>query len=278
MIQIADTPFQQKDIGAVGSIESIIIDSMRESPYMYSYETTKELLFEIHLRKNIIMSGKALIQSEPEFEGFDQSAANPQYWYVTEKGGLQLKPNVKASEAIRDIFKNGFLYAFECATAIVIIYYDAVLNTIGEHLFNQFFDNLYLYSWHADADLGIQTFETDYFLPGDVVYFNNPDFDPELPWWRGENTIVLEDGSFLGHGMGIHKADQIIHLLNEMRKPDSKQSAYLMNIVVRPSFQHLSNLPMLQRTYPAYKLQYVIIHHNKCSISYLQYLHYYFST
>ncbi|WP_376766752.1 hypothetical protein [Peribacillus huizhouensis] len=40
-------------------------------------------------------------------------------------------------------------------------------------------DNIYLYSWHVDPDLGIQSIHTDHFLPGDVVYFNNPDLDPE---------------------------------------------------------------------------------------------------
>ncbi|MGM9926759.1 MAG: protein-glutamine gamma-glutamyltransferase [Bacillus sp. (in: firmicutes)] len=274
MIQIAGTPFQQKDMWSAGRIESIIIQSMRESPDIYSYDSMNELLFEINLRKNIILSGKALIQSEAAFETFDQSKANPQYWYVTEEGGFQLKQEVKPSEAIRDIFKNSFLYAFECATATIIIYYDAVLNTIGERLFNQFFQNLYLYSWHADYDLGIQTIDTDYFLPGDVVYFNNPDFPPTAPWWRGENAILLEDGSFLGHGVGIKKAEQMIQFLNEMRKPNSTQSAYLINNVVRPSFQYLSHLPMLQRTCPTYKVQYVVIHHNECSISYMQYLYY----
>ena len=42
-------------------------------------------------------------------------------------------------------------------TAKVIIYYHAVLNSIGEYLFNQLFQNLYLYSWHSDPDLGIQS-------------------------------------------------------------------------------------------------------------------------
>lgn len=278
MIQIAGMPFQQEDPGFAGSIENSIIKSMQASPYIHSYETANELQFEIDLRKNIIRSGHAMIQSEAAFEEFKYSTANPQYWYVTNQGGFQLKPTVHPAEAIRDIFKNSYLYAFECATAIIIIYYDAVLNLIGESLFNHFFQNLYLYSWHADSDLGIQTIKTDYFLPGDVVYFNNPDFDRKLPWWRGENAILLENGSFLGHGTGINTADQMIQFLNQVREPDSKQSAYLMNIAVRPSFQYLSQLSMLQRVYPSFKIPYVVIHHNKTSLSYMHYLSYYFST
>lgn len=274
MIQIAGQPFQQKELGTLGSIESIIFQSIRNSPYIHQYLSMNELLFEIQLRKNIILSAKTLNQSAAEFESFDKSKANPQFWYVTEEGGFQLKQGVKPSAAIRDIYTNSNLYAFECATAILIIIYYAVLNTIGDRLFNQYFQNLYLYSWHADTDLGIQTIENNYFIPGDVVYFNNPDFDPTMPWWRGENAILLEDGTFAGHGVEIKTADQMIQYLNEVRKPFSTQSAYLMKDVTRPSFQYLSHLSTSQRAYPAYKNQYVIIHHNKCSISHIHYLFY----
>src|SRR5699024_6217049 len=130
------------------------------------------------------------------------------------------------------------LYAFECATAIIVIYYHSVLSSIDEHLFNQLFPHLYFYSWHSDSDLGIQMIQTEHFLPGDVVYFRNPDFNPETSWWRGENAVVLEDGTYFGHGIGIRSAEQIIQTLNQARKPGSHQSAYLENIAKRLSFKN----------------------------------------
>ena len=60
----------------------------------------------------------------------------------------------------------------------------------------------------ADSELGIKPYYTNYIIPGDVVYFNNPDFDPLTPQWRGENAVVLEDGTYFGHGIGIATAEQ----------------------------------------------------------------------
>ena len=46
--------------------------------------------------------------------------------------------------------ENGPFYAFECATAIVIIYYLALIDTIGEDKFNASFDRIILYDWHYE--------------------------------------------------------------------------------------------------------------------------------
>lgn len=274
MIQLSGMPFQQSGMWPSGSIESVIIQRMHEDPVVYSYQSIDELSFELKLRKNIIVSARAMNQGHAQFEIFAKSRCNPQYWHLTNAGGFQLRRGVIPSDAIQDIYRNSSLYAFECATAKVIIYYHAVLNSIGEHLFNQLFQNLYLYSWHFDPDFGIQLINTDHFLPGDVVYFNNPDFDPETSWWRGENAVVLGDGTYFGHGLGIRTAEQMIQALNKRRKLGSNQSAYLTNLVTRPSFKHLAKFSMLTRGYPAYKIQNVVIHHNESSISCDRYLFY----
>ena len=92
------------------------------------------------------------------------------------------------------------------------------------------------------GDLGLKSVPSPEFLPGDVVYFNNPDFNPETSWWRGENAVVLEDDTFFGHGLGIMTKGKVIQALNKMRKPNSNQSAYLMDRVTRPNFNHLARL------------------------------------
>lgn len=274
MIQISGMPFQQDDKWPTGSIEKIIIQRMHDASTVYSYQSINELMFELKVRKNIIESARVMDQGVAEFEIFEKTRANPQYWNVTDIGGIQLKHGVKPSEAIQDIFKNSSLYAFECATAIMIIYYHALLNSMEEQVFNRVFQNLYLYSWHADPSLEIQTIKTNYFLPGDVVYFNNPDFDPETYWWRGENTVVLEDGTYFGHGIGILDADQMIQTLNKTRKPGSNQSAYLENRVTTPVFKSLEKLSTLSRGYWTYNIQHVVLHHDKNSISFDRYLYY----
>lgn len=274
MIQISGVPFQPNENWQLGSIEKIIIQQMQDTPVNYSYYSVDELLFELKLRKNIIKSANEMNQGKAVFATFATARCNPRYWQLTRAGGFLLRPDVRPSDAILDIFHNSSLYAFECATAIPIIYYHAILNSIGSYLFNSLFQNLYLYSWHTDIDLGIITFYSHHLLPGDVVYVNNPDFDPKTPWFRGLNAVVLNDGRFFGHGFNIRTVEEMIEILNEKRKPGSHLSAYVSRLVTRPSFKYLFRVSSWNRNSRAYKIQRPIIHHNKSSISYAHYLYY----
>ena len=154
MIQISGIPFKQNEKWQLGSIEKTIIQQMQSAPVFYSYYSEDELLFELKLRKNIIQSAREMDKSKAVFTIFVYARCNPRYWQLTSTGGFLLRPDVLPADAILDIYRNSSLYAFECATAIPIIYYHAILNSIGSNLFNSFFRNLYLYSWHTDTDLG----------------------------------------------------------------------------------------------------------------------------
>lgn len=274
MIQLAGMPLQQSGMLHLDQTENDIFQRMQEDPIVYSYASMEELQFELKLRKNIIRSSRLMNQGESQFVRLINSRCNEKYWRLTNAGGFLLREGVKPSDAIRDIYENSALYAFECATAILIIYYHAVLNAMNEQVFNQFFQNLYLYSWHADSDLGIHTINTSYVLPGDVVYFNNPDFNPETPWWRGENAVVFEDGTYFGHGIGMENAEDMIQMLNNNRSPGSNQPAYLDSLVTRPAFHHLAKYVMSPQWVRTYKMQSILFHHNKTSISFDRYLYY----
>ncbi|SDQ79567.1 protein-glutamine gamma-glutamyltransferase [Virgibacillus subterraneus] len=271
MIQIAGKPFQQSDIWHTGNDEKMIIHVMNESPTVYSYQTPDELAFELKLRKNIMLGARAMNQSRARFAVFEDSRCNPQYWILTQVGGFQLRQGVEPSEAIRDIYRNSSLYAFECAGAMLIIYYHSVLNVIGELSFNKLFSNIYIYSWHADTDLGLTNFYSEEFIPGDVVYFNNPDFDPRASYSRGENAVFLGNGLYFGHGPGILTEGKMIRKLNSRRKRGASQSAYLMNLIIRPSFKKLAEYAMPSRDHFVRKLQSVIIEHNESSIPFDRY-------
>lgn len=272
MIRIADKPFKPSDLQPSDSIEKIILQRLNEYPTVYSYQSIAELSFELKLRKSIIESAKAMNRSNVQFATFATSRGNPHYWNLTSFGGFRLGRNVKPSDAIQDIYSNSSWYAFECATAMIVIYYHAILNLIGADLFNRLFQNIYLYSWHADSDLGLTALTTPDYIPGDVVYFDNPDFNPQTPQWRGENAVVLEDDTYFGHGIGIKTAEQMIVDLNKRRKLWSNRTAYLSKIVARPSFSHLSNVSKAQQIYVMPKYQQLVVHHNDSSISVDQYL------
>ncbi|MEI2400222.1 protein-glutamine gamma-glutamyltransferase [Paenibacillus phytohabitans] len=144
---------------------------------------------------------------------------------------------------INDIFVNGQLYAFECAMAMVMILYRATISMIGENAFDRYFTDLYLWDWNYDSNLKmITTFNPSELQPGDVVYFKNPDHDPDKPEWQGENAIMLSNDRFYGHGLGIKSASEMITSLNRERVPGSRTSAYLADEGLHPDFAYIATL------------------------------------
>jgi protein-glutamine gamma-glutamyltransferase len=206
---------------------------------VYHYRSFSELDFELSVRLETIKAAKALHKSGATFTTFKYSFCNPQYWELTSYGGFLLKKGVSPIAAIRDIFYNGKKYAFECATAIVIIFYKALIETLSEQVFNRLFSDILLFDWHYDQDLGIITKPGKDHIPGDCHYFNNPDFHPYLPQWRGVNVIYLENDLYFGHGIGIKNKKQMIETLNKLRKENAKKSAYLLEQTTRLNYLSL---------------------------------------
>lgn len=245
MIKILDAELQYSTLVNQypnGSIERTILDILNKSSYEYSYDSIKQLKFELSLRKNLVTYAKVLNKSNFAFKVFRKSICNPEFWHRTEEGGFELVSEARPSDAINDIYSHSSLYGTECATAIVIIYYKALLEVYPIELFNQLFSEIYLMNWqHLDKDLGISTFDSvnDY-LPGDCRYFKNPDVDPLTPEWQGENVYDLGNGTYYGHGIGIGSSEKIIYELNKNRVSDSKTSAYLLDSVNRPNFKYLA--------------------------------------
>lgn len=223
-------------------IEGKIINILSSSREVHEYDSQNQLLFEVTMRQAIVNAAIELKKSGLSFATFKKSRCNPVYWNRTDAGGFELLRGIKPSDAIKDIYINSSKYGTECSTAIVIIYYKALVDILPEELFNELFSNMYLFDWKVDRDLGISTIQLPKeYLPGDCRYFNNPDYNPDTPWWRGENTIDLGDGKFYGHDIGIKTAKEIIKKLNEHRISGSQISAYMLNSVTRPNFKYLAN-------------------------------------
>ncbi|TVY10256.1 protein-glutamine gamma-glutamyltransferase [Paenibacillus cremeus] len=228
------------DTSRLTTKERDIYQQKQASQTTYHYDSPEALYFELRLRLAITEAAVALDKSAAEFASFKRSRCNPAFWDRTDKGGFQLRSGVLPSNAIQDIFSNSSLYAFECATAIIIILYKALLDTIGAEAFNRMFKDLYLLSWNHDNDLHLTTmYEHDEAYPGDVQYFKNPEVNPRTMEWQGENVVRLSGNRFFGHGIGIGGSDKIIGKLNKHRIPGSTVSAYLMNEVTYPNFIYL---------------------------------------
>jgi protein-glutamine gamma-glutamyltransferase len=230
-------PIGSEQLQNLSGKQKEIYDYLDRSLSMFEYETTFQLLFEIRLRENTIEAAMKLKDSGVSFTSFTYSRFNPVFWTKVPSGYL-LKSNVLPSDAINDIYVNGQEYGFECSTAMVIIFYKAVLDTIKLADFNYLFRGLLVWNWNYDPDLAIITLEGSEFIPGDVVYFMNPDFDK--PIWRGENAVVLGNGLYYGHGIGIGTADEMIKALNTLRKTGASTSAYMLQQHSRLNFKYLS--------------------------------------
>ncbi|MFB4211200.1 protein-glutamine gamma-glutamyltransferase [Shouchella sp. JSM 1781072] len=237
MITIGGDPLDVTTLPALSTVETAIIQSLSAQNVTYDYSSIRDLSFELALRKHTIQASIQLLQSGARFESFMRSYCNPHYWNRMPNGAFQLKPFVSPSDAIDDIFRNGQLYGFECATAIIMIFYKAVKDSIDQQSFDQLFQQLYLYSWEHDEDLQLETRPgTDYVI-GDCLYFDNPDFAPQHSVWRGENVIKLDQNLYYGHGIAIRTAEEIVYHLNRLRRPGSRRPAHLLPQVTRLNFR-----------------------------------------
>ncbi|PYZ98203.1 protein-glutamine gamma-glutamyltransferase [Alteribacter lacisalsi] len=214
-----------------------LMDGYRE---VFDYASLHELFFELYLRVHILRASYLLNESGASFATFTTSFCNDYLWYRTGRGGFYLRPGVPTHIGLNDIFTNGSLYAFECAVAIVIVFYKAVLDALGPSVFNRLFPHMYLFSWEADSSLGMHAHVSSDYIPGDCVYFENPDFNRATPEWRGENAILMNVDLYFGHGIGIVDSKTIIGFLNDKRMPNARRSAFLNNFIVRPNFRYLS--------------------------------------
>jgi len=248
MIAIGGQPFDidtLADVYAPDSLEWDILGRMSDSAGTYAYDSLSDLSFELTLRREIVSAARALARSRFSFAVFHKSRCNEDYWDRTASGGFDLKEGAVPSEAVMDIYTNGGKYATECATAILVVYYRALLETYGAGRFNALFPRIHLMNWSGLDPLireaGTPKKAADQ-LPGDRGYFRNPEVDPETPEWQGENVIILSDTLYYGHGIGVTRAEGIIRGLNAHRKEGATQSAYLMDEVGRPDFKKLAAL------------------------------------
>lgn len=222
----------QVQLGISSERASKILQQMGKYQNVYEYETMEQLQFEIELRLQVINAGHLLHKSSAQFTIITLSMSNEQFWRVTNDGAFELQPFVLPHAAIEDIFVNGRKYAFECATAMLITFYKAVLDSIGSEHFNRLFSDLYLYDWQYHQNLAPRFHEGKDYLPGDCVYFRNPDHHPRTPEWQGENAIIVGDSLYYGHGIGITTKQGIINVLNSKRKRNPRVSAFLTQHII----------------------------------------------
>jgi len=185
------------------------------------------------IRFHAVRAARDLAASGAEFSGgHDTDRVNKKLWTMGYGGKIQvrkfLKPGILGSPAaaMRDIFEHGNKYAFECATAMMVIYHKAILDMVGDDVFDAMFtDPSYLkfFRWdEKDADyLACERMEDGKnfeLVPGSHYYYRNPNASD--PAFGGENVLYLgknDNGEheFYGHGL-IGSSDEYIVTEKEM--------------------------------------------------------------
>jgi protein-glutamine gamma-glutamyltransferase len=211
----------------------------------FYHQSPEVLEFERGMRAGIMAAARALNVSGADFAAFEESRCNMQIWHRARNGGFQLRRDVPPSVAIIDFYRNGHLYAYECAAAMVIVLYKATLDTIGERAFNTHFRDIFIRNWNLHSNMKvITTYFKNGMPPGDIVYFRNPDYSPDNVEWQGENAVMLAENLYYAHGIGIATSAQIIEHLNQERIPGSRRSAFLTNQALHPDFEYLRRLSL----------------------------------
>ena len=243
-------PSSIADLWKLKGKEWEIVERMHTNTTIYEYSSIAQLDFEVKLRDKITQAATLLYHSGLRFSVFRKSECNTRYWDRTEEGGFRKHNQASSFDAIDDIYQNGRKYATECATAIIILYYKAIAELFGSALFDKVFNSIYLMNWkELDENLGIRTHRlVPEPLPGDCLYFKNPEVNPLTAHWQGENAIYFGGDKYYGHGIGLTSAQGIIDKLNQNRKSGATQSAYLLNSATRLSPKRLFQIA--QPIYP----------------------------
>ncbi|MDF9760162.1 protein-glutamine gamma-glutamyltransferase [Peribacillus simplex] len=251
--KLLDVSHIQPGIASAKSLE--ILQLLAEDSNIFEYRSFGYLNFDIQLRHRVIEAAFALDKSDAEFSTLEESASNKQYWRLSKDGTFTLQPGIAPHVALLDIFLNGTLYAFECGTAIVVTFLKAILDLIGPRNFDYLFSSLFLYDWRPPKNMALHVHQGTDYLPGDCLYFKNPDHDEETPEWQGENAILLGEDLFYGHGIGITNAQGIIDELNSNRKPNAAISAFLTkHIISLDSSYYRQFQPTISRAKPVHGL------------------------
>ena len=234
MIKISQKPISvnQLQAGVTSKDLLTILQLMARYPTVFEFNTPEDFQFDLTMRLKVIQASILLDQSGAEFTILEDSVCNPRVWRLTGNRAFELWPNVPPHVALNDIFINGQLYAFECGTAILVVFYKAILDSIGPNNFDRIFPDLFLYNWHYHQNLSILVHEGLDYLPGDCLYFKNPDFAPHTPEWQGENAIMINENLYFAHGIGVTDQQEIINELNDNRIFGSMISAYLTTHII----------------------------------------------
>lgn len=200
---------QKLGLDPVKDLEQEIIYSMLLSSEPFMYPTYEEFESALNIRINIVKN------SEKSFLNFDCSEIDrpKEYWvFNEEKGGWLLKKDKSLLEALRKTItppNDSKGYAFSCyrATEYVLLLslveeLDKVNNNLYEKIENCFMNRVikskeFHETFLRDHGYDHKPLPILYFVPGDRVYFKNPDSkSSDVLGYEGSWMIYLGNNKF----------------------------------------------------------------------------------
>jgi len=234
------------DVNADGQIDKgDVVLTKTDAGKALVQRITSKFADETKVSAAMVTASEKMNGAGVSFQLMKNHKANPDFWNVDSYGTLTLKPGVKASDAMNDMITNGSKYGFECATGLVVVYYQAALDLIGPKDFDRAMSDLRIGPWEFENDLepmiinshpnpgkGVETELGDKQLtPGQYYYFRNWDVTDEAKarGWQGENVIYLGEGKFCGHGIGLGQGEDFVRKLSGEMKEGGRTPS-LLNI------------------------------------------------
>ncbi|MBK6689695.1 MAG: hypothetical protein IPG45_34840 [Deltaproteobacteria bacterium] len=182
-------------------------------------------------------------QAQHEFAIAPRQKFSSEFWrrdgQLSRYATFHLKPGAKASSAMNDVFVNPDAYRFECATALVLVYYRAIQKLIGDSDFDRLMGDLKIGPWEYEADL--QRFlmasgrgdqpateaRAQELKFGEYTYTKNW----AVSWWgwakgcQGQNQIRLDEDLYYAHSYALVGQGDIVARENGARVLGAKTSA-----------------------------------------------------
>ncbi|MFC1610801.1 hypothetical protein ACFL6C_07575 [Myxococcota bacterium] len=170
-----------------------------------------------------------------------------------QKNGMDSGELGSPAKGLRDIFKERSrgvaqkrTYGFECATAIMVILHKAILDTVGDEVFDKWFsdpslltfDRFYEKNKHyKDVEvISKKKVDLDDLVPGTCYYVENPDALDQA--FLGENVVYLgfinDKHRFYAHGIVgaspyVVTYHELMRSLRALRKRGSKVEPFFSN-------------------------------------------------
>lgn len=182
-------------------------------------------------------------QAHHEFAIAPRQKFSSEFWrrdgQLSHFATFHLKPGAKASAAMNDVFLHPDGYRFECATALVLVYYRAIQKLIGDSDFDRIMGDLKIGPWEFEADLErflVRSGRGDQpatearsreLTFGEYTYTKNW----AVSWWgwakgcQGQNQIRLDEDLYYAHSYELVGQGDIVARENGARVWGAKTSA-----------------------------------------------------